>query len=62
MFDHLEEPDFDEEEMQQTAELLRQRQQQSLAARQKQRYEEADGAARAENYSDVESDEDDDEY
>lgn len=35
VFDHLEEPDFDEEEMHKTAELLRQRQQASLAARQK---------------------------
>ena len=33
VFDHLEEPDFDEEEMLKTAELLRARQQSSLAAR-----------------------------
>ena len=41
VFDHLEEPDFDPEEMQRTAMLLRQRQQEGLAARQKQLYSEA---------------------
>ena len=33
VFDHLEEPEFDPEEMQHTAMLLRQRQQDSLAMR-----------------------------
>ena len=46
VFDHLEEPEFDPEEMQRTAHLLRQRQQEALASRQKQRYQEANDATR----------------